>query len=118
MGRIKEITYTQLKQPKQFESITISATAVVNENENENAVIEELKRVVSQSLDKACQDYLDKINGKTSTPVMVTEHPIRTPDPIQPQKTIIQQNLENVASASGKTLVTPTKTEPLIEPNF
>lgn len=53
--KLKEVTFDQLIQIRQYEPCRISATAIINEGESETQVMSELKTFVQSELRKAYQ---------------------------------------------------------------
>ncbi len=62
--KIKEITFEQLIQVRQYEPCKISATAIINEGESVEAATNELKNFVQGELKKVYQ----QANKKEATP--------------------------------------------------
>lgn len=78
MAQIKEIKYDVTCRLQQYESLKVGCTAMVTEGENPGKVMEEVKKFVHASADKAVKEYWDRINkpvAKTPIPPQSNEHP-------------------------------------------
>jgi hypothetical protein len=108
--RIKEVTYDQLIQVRQYEPLRISVTAIVNEGENPEEVLAEAKHFVQSQLRKAYEDAQQKKS------VPANAEPVGSKSQTAQAATKLPENKTPVA-AQQKVAETP-KTDNLEVPNF
>lgn len=73
--KIKEISYDQMIQLKQYEPVRISATAIVDENENPEEAADKLKAFVRGELVKVWNKFHkipEPVPSKNPSPVTAT----------------------------------------------
>lgn len=73
---IKEITYTQTIQVRNFEPVSITAVAAINQGEDYEEVAAKLRAFVQGQLKKIWQDAHDKIKSNAESIKEVVKEPV------------------------------------------
>lgn len=87
MAQIKEIKYDVTCRLQQYESLKVGCTAMVTEGENPGKVMEEVKKFVHASADKAVKEYWDKLNRPVQSAAAINVKPNDTSNAQHPSTT-------------------------------